>query len=118
MNKIVGLFRTAEGQRTKAGERLFKEGDLGTVMYVLRSGKVAIDVGGKTVEKVGPGGIIGEMALLDNAPRSASATSLTECDVVPIDQRRFLFLVQETPFFALEVMGVMAMRLRAMNQNR
>lgn len=117
MNKIIGLFQNADGEKRKAGEQLFQEGDQGTVMYVLRAGEVAIDVGGKTVENVSPGGLIGEMALLDNAPRSAGATALTDCDVVPIDQRRFLFLVQETPFFALEVMRVMARRLRAMNQS-
>ncbi len=60
--------------------------------------------------------MIGEMALIDHLPRSASARATTDAKLVPIDQRRFLFLVQETPFFAIHVMKVMADRLRRMNE--
>ena len=52
------------------------------------------------------------MALIDHSPRSATARAQTDCKVALIDERRFMFLVQETPFFALRVMGVMANRLR------
>jgi CRP-like cAMP-binding protein len=55
------------------------------------------------------------MALIDNSPRSATAIAKTDCKVVPLDQRRFQFLVQETPFFALQVMTIMATRLRHAN---
>ncbi|HEU5100134.1 MAG TPA: Crp/Fnr family transcriptional regulator [Roseiflexaceae bacterium] len=60
----------------------------------------------------GPGGIVGEMALIDDRPRSATAVAATDCRLVPIDERRFTFLVQQTPMFALAVMRVMAERLR------
>jgi CRP-like cAMP-binding protein len=59
------------------------------------------------------GGIFGELAIVDGAPRSLSATAATDCDVVRIDEKRFRYLVQETPYFAQEVMRVMAERLRA-----
>jgi CRP/FNR family transcriptional regulator, cyclic AMP receptor protein len=52
------------------------------------------------------------MALLDHKPRSACATAKTDCRVVQVDQRRFLYLIQNTPFFAIEVMTVMSDRLR------
>ena len=117
MNKYIAeLFQNATGETKKAGEAFLQEGTPGTLMYVLRAGEVAIEVGGRVVECVGPGSVIGEMALFDDAPRSASAVALTDCDVVAIDRRRFLFLVQETPFFALGIMRVMAERLRAMNR--
>jgi CRP/FNR family transcriptional regulator, cyclic AMP receptor protein len=61
------------------------------------------------------GGILGEMALISDDARSATARAIGECVVIPIDQKRFLFLVQQTPFFALKVMRVMCNRLRAMN---
>lgn len=116
MSRVSGLFANAACEVVKSGAILFEEGTPGTTMYIVRTGQVAIQIGGRTVEQVGAGGIIGEMALIDNATRSATAVAVSECEVVPVDQRRFLFLVQETPFFALEVMQVMANRLRAMNR--
>ena len=62
------------------------------------------------------GGIVGEMALVDGSPRSATVRASKPSTVIPISERRFLFLVQETPFFAIKVMQVMAARLRAMNE--
>lgn len=56
---------------------------------------------------------MGELALIDKAPRSGTAVVASEATVVPVDERRFLFLVQQTPFFALNVMRVMADRLRS-----
>jgi CRP-like cAMP-binding protein len=67
------------------------------------------------LETVGPGGIIGEMALINTSARSASAIARTDSKLVPITAKRFQFLVQQTPFFALQVMEVMADRLRRMN---
>jgi CRP-like cAMP-binding protein len=67
------------------------------------------------METVGPGGILGEMALIENRDRSGAAIARTECKVVAIDEKRFQFLVQETPFFAIQVMRIMARRLRHMN---
>ena len=82
-------------------------------MYVVRSGQLTVTIGGRTVETVGPGGMVGEMALLDDEPRSATVIAHTDCEIVPVDRNRFLFMVRETPFFALAVMRVMAQRLRA-----
>jgi CRP-like cAMP-binding protein len=67
------------------------------------------------VEEVGPGGILGEMALIDTEPRSATATARTDSRVVRVDQKQFTFLVHEHPTFALQVMRVMAGRLRKAN---
>lgn len=110
------LFAHAENiQARKAGEVIFRQGEEGKYMFVVKSGEIQIKLGDRVVETVGHGGIIGEMAMLDNSARSASAVAGTDCEVVPIDLRRFLFLLQQTPFFAIEVMRVMVRRLRAMN---
>ncbi|MEM7444419.1 MAG: cyclic nucleotide-binding domain-containing protein [Pseudomonadota bacterium] len=106
---------TTESQQFPAGSVIFKEGDRGDQMYVLISGKVRLSHGNRTLETVGDGGIFGEMALADPAPRSATAVAETDCTAVPLDARRFQYMVQETPFFALQVMRIMASRLRAMN---
>ena len=110
---FVHLFRHSPDARTvPAGGVLFEAGQPGDVLYVVLSGKVEIRISGQAIETVGEGGIVGEMALIDRSPRSAAAIVASEAVVVPVDERRFLFLVQQTPFFALNVMRVMAERLR------
>ena len=82
---------------------------------LLESGEVDLAVGGTVVETVGPGGIFGEMALIEHEARSATAIAKTPCELVPIDERRFSFMVQQTPNFAMHVLRTLAHRLRAMN---
>jgi CRP-like cAMP-binding protein len=98
-----------------AGSFIFEEGTPGDVMYVVQEGTVEIRHKGKLLAAVEPGGVFGEMALIDNEPRSATAAARTGCRVVPVDRKRFTFLIQQTPYFALEVMRVLADRLRRMN---
>jgi len=99
----------------RAGQRIFREGDAGDVMYVVRDGEVELRVKGQLVEALGPGGVLGEMALIEHAPRSATATAKTDCTLVPISEKRFTFMVQHTPHFALQIMKIMAERLRRMD---
>lgn len=75
-------------------------------------GEVEMMVGDKVVETAGSGAFIGEMALIDDSPRSAAARAKTEVLVFPIDSNKFQVLVKETPFFALDVMRTLAQRLR------
>ena len=98
-----------------AGQTIFREGDLGKVMYAIIEGKVDVLVGDELIDTVGAGGILGEMALIETSPRSATAVPRTDSKVVPISRRHFTFLIQHTPNFALDVMQVMASRLRHMN---
>jgi len=96
----------------KPGEVIFAKGDKGDKMYVIRSGEVEIERDGKVVESLSPGGIFGEMALIDGSPRAATARAKTSCEVAPITEKSFMFLVHETPFFAIAVMRTLAERLR------
>jgi CRP-like cAMP-binding protein len=116
MSTITALFSKATGERRRAGEVLFQEGSRGTTMYIVRAGEVLVTVAGRAIARVGPGGIVGEMALIDMAARSATATATTDSELIPIDQKNFLRLVQEAPFFALEVIHALTLRLRAMNE--
>ena len=84
----------------------------GEEMYVVGEGEVDIIIDGFHFETVLPEGIFGELSLIDQETRSASAIARTDCNLQVIDKRRFLFLVQETPIFAIQVMKVMANRLR------
>ena len=112
---FLGSFRTGDEQRLAAGQILFEKGAAGHEMYVVRSGELQIIEGNQVFETVGPGGIVGEMALVDGGPRSATVRASAVTEVIPLDERRFLFLVQQTPHFAIRVMRVMSARLRAMN---
>jgi len=95
-----------------AGELIFAQGDRGDKMYVIAEGEVRILIDGKLVEVIGAGAILGEMALLDSEPRSATAITKTRCVLVPLDERSFTDLVMRRPEFALQVMRVLAHRLR------
>jgi CRP/FNR family transcriptional regulator, cyclic AMP receptor protein len=94
------------------GEVIFSEVDKGDKMYVVRSGEIEVERDGKIVETLSGGGIFGEMALIDGSPRAATARAKTACEVAPITEKTFLFLVHETPFFAIAVMRSLADRLR------
>jgi CRP/FNR family transcriptional regulator, cyclic AMP receptor protein len=107
-------FRGDKAQTFRAGDVVFRDGDPALCLYVVRSGAVELRAGGQVLETVQAGGLFGEMALFDGAPRSATAVAVSDSELVPIDERRFLFLVQETPFFAQTVMRTMAARLRRM----
>jgi len=84
-------------------------------MYVVMEGETEILDGPLLLEVAGPGSIVGELALIDDVPRSATVVAKTDCRLVPVDRKRFQYMVQETPFFALAVMKVLADRLRAKN---
>src|SRR6478672_2249549 len=86
------------------GETVFAVGEPGDFMFVVLEGEVAIEKDGKTLEVVSAGGVFGEMALIDHSPRSASAITRTQCTLAAVGQKRFTYLVQQTPFFALEIM--------------
>ena len=110
---LRSLFEHAGNvQEFQAGTTIFAEGTPGDVMYVVLDGEVEVRVRRELVEVVGPGEIVGEMALIDAIPRSATTVARSDCRLALVDERRFLFLVQDTPFFALHVMRVLAERLR------
>jgi CRP-like cAMP-binding protein len=101
----------------KAGEIIFKEGDAGAEFFVIQSGKVDIRLGNRQLGSLGDHDIFGEMALIDTAPRSATAVAVTDVKIVPIGEKQFLFLVSQTPHFALNVMRTLARRLRTQNSS-
>jgi CRP/FNR family cyclic AMP-dependent transcriptional regulator len=83
---------------------------------VIKSGQVRIQVGNRTVAELASETIFGEMALIDDEPRSATAIAATDVELVPVSEKQFLFLVSQTPYFALKVMRVLAQRLRKTNK--
>jgi CRP-like cAMP-binding protein len=111
----IGLFRHAPDARSYAsGETIFAEGEAADVMYVIQAGEVEIFHHGVLVETLDEGNIFGEMSLISDEARAATAVAKGDTRLVPIDLRRFMFLVEETPYFAVQVMKVLAARVRKM----
>ncbi len=97
------------------GQVIFSAGDAGREMFIVRTGCVELRIGDTLLETVGEGGIFGELALVDPAPRSATAIAGPECSLVLVDAAAFNDLVRKVPGLGLEVMKVLARRLRRTN---
>jgi CRP/FNR family transcriptional regulator, cyclic AMP receptor protein len=100
----------------KAGDVIFHQGDDAKELFVIQNGRVEIRIGNRVLETLSDYAIFGEMALIDAAPRSATAVAVSDVKLVPVGEKQFLFLVGHTPHFALNVLRIMARRLRASNR--
>lgn len=111
----IDLFRNEKDLiELQPGQVLFARGDEAHEAYVIISGTVEIVINDTVIDTATEGGIVGEMALIEDAPRSATVRAKDVTTVARIDENRFAFLVQQTPFFALKVMRIMSERLRHM----
>jgi CRP-like cAMP-binding protein len=112
--KVIGLFKNA--QRTvsvPAGGVVFREGEPGHDMFGIVEGEIQLSTTSRVIATLGVDDVFGEMAIVDSSPRMATAVATTDTTLAVIDRNRFLFLVHETPMFALSVMSAMAQRFRA-----
>ena len=98
------------------GRQIVAEGSKAVLMYAVVKGRVAISIGGKVVERLGPGGAFGEAALVDQSPRLASAVAETDCELQPINRTAFLSLVKTSPQFAYGMLSSLAERLRFLTE--
>lgn len=115
-SSILNLFSHAKNtQNYSAGETIFREGEPGRTMYVVLEGNVDILVGDNMLDVAGTGDLFGEMALIDSSARSATAIAQNDCILAPVDESQFLRMVDRTPIFALNVMRVLADRLRRLD---
>jgi CRP/FNR family transcriptional regulator, cyclic AMP receptor protein len=112
--KVPGLFYNAKTFKdVTAGTVIFEEGASGTEMFGVVEGEVEVRLRNGEVRRLGPDDTFGEMAIIDSSPRSGTVVAVTDTKLAVIDRNKFLFLVQETPMFALQVMSSIAGRLRA-----
>ena len=102
-------------RRVPAGEVLFREGEPADTMFIVLEGEVELTLDGSLLDTACSGHVFGEMAMIEKGARLSTATARTDAFVVPVDRPRFLYLVQNTPHFALDVMASMAYRLRRIN---
>lgn len=112
------LMFTEDAVAYQAGEVIFEEGQEARAMYIVRRGSVELKRGGERLETLGPGAVFGEMALVDPAPRSATAIAGAQCELVALDEHAFRQLVQRVPGFALELLRTVVQRLRHVSGQR
>jgi CRP/FNR family transcriptional regulator, cyclic AMP receptor protein len=117
MTATIDLSRNeTEGVTFPKGQPIFSAGDPADVVYVVLEGEVELSIRGKVVEILGQGGVLGEMALMEHTLQTATATAISDCKLVAIPGKRFLFMVQQTPHFYLQIMRVIAERLRRVDE--
>jgi CRP/FNR family transcriptional regulator, cyclic AMP receptor protein len=114
---ILTMFKDSEKTKTfSKGEYIFHQGEPGEIMYVILEGEVDILLNDVVVATFIAGHIFGEMALIDDRARSASAFAKSDCKLVPVDKESFIFLVQQTPNFALYVMKILVNKVRGLDE--
>ncbi len=119
MNAIDFTLMAQAGTEPRSyrnGDTIFREGDDADCLYVIQQGDVEIRLGNRVLGTLNRGSMFGEMALIDGSPRSATAVAASDVTLIPVNEKQFLFMVSHTPYIALNVMRVLADRLRHMNQ--
>ena len=115
---IVGALAEGLGDagaaRFQRGQPVFREGQTGVLMYVVQEGRVALSIQDHLVERVGPGGVFGEMALVDQSARAASATAETDCVLLGLNRNVLVNLVKTNPEFGASLLAAVAERVRFM----
>ena len=115
LQRLEAALPRAAVTRYRSGSVIMREGQTGAYMYVVKEGNVAIAVREQVVAGVGPGGTFGEMALVDQSPRSATAVAQTECELLSIDRAALMAAIKAQPAFAVAMLRAHAERLRHMN---
>jgi CRP/FNR family cyclic AMP-dependent transcriptional regulator len=119
-DEMAGLSKFRQSYRKS--EVIFKEGSAGSEMYLIHSGRVLLSVRQNETQEVplvvlNPGDFFGEMALVDDSPRSATASAVEDdTELIVMDRARFLFMVRQQPEFALSLMHTLCRRLRDMDK--
>ncbi len=115
---LAQMLGPAARFRYEAGRIIMREGSLGVALFALLEGRVAISIGGSVVEKVGPGGIFGEMSLVERTPRLATAVAETDCALLAMSRHMFLHLVKRSPKFGAALLKAVGERAAFMASRR
>lgn len=115
LSQLEQKLERATVVRFNQGAKIMVEGRPGTSMYVVLEGEVAVAIGVRIVEKLSTGGVFGEMALVDQTPRVATAVARTDCALLSINRAALIALVRSDPAIGMAMMRAVAARIRYMN---
>lgn len=110
--ELQRIARSSDELTVPAGRVLTKQGDLGHECFVIVEGTVSVERNGSAVATLGPGSCVGELALLDRGPRTATVTAATELTVLVMTPAAFRSLLDQVPLLAVKLLTVLAGRLR------
>jgi len=114
-NILVGIASIAREERKRKGENIFVKDDLGNCLYIICEGDISIHIDGKELSTLHSRDLFGELALLDPEPRSATATAITDCLLLRIDQAAFNELIEDRPEVAQGILTILSRRIRSQN---
>ncbi len=115
--ETIRLFESRPEKIYRPGEVIFKEGDEQICMYGIIEGEVEFRLGGEVIETIKAGELFGIGAIVhEDHRRASSAIAKTRCRLAELDRGHFLFAVQQTPMFALEVMRSYSDRHRRLKE--
>jgi CRP-like cAMP-binding protein len=115
LDVLLAVSRVLATQTHVAGETVFVEGSPGHHLYLVRSGAVEVRTDGQTIARLGVGSYLGEMALIDDAPRSATAVAAEDCTLLRLDRATFHELTEDHPAILRELCHLLAANLRDAN---
>jgi len=117
LDELVERLQHRPPSHAPLNKVIMNEGEGGVFMYVVLEGRVSISIKGKVVDRIGPGGVFGEMALVDQSPRAATATAEADSELLSINRNDFLNLVKSNPVFAVSLLKALTDRLRYMTSH-
>ena len=113
---LLDFFKNGSDTITfKEGDEIFQQGDPGDFMYIIKDGEISLNIGNSVEYIAIAGEFIGEMSLIDESPRSATAIAENDCKLIRVGRDQFFELVKQHPEFSILVMQVLAERLRYMD---
>jgi CRP-like cAMP-binding protein len=114
--ELAQIAEIAEEQAFVAGDPVFAEGEMGDALYLVIEGSVRVHKGDKQLALLGVRDVVGEMAVLDGEPRSASVTVMKDASLLKIGRDDFRDILNERPEIAMGVIKVLSRRLRETNR--
>lgn len=114
--ELERIARSGDEIKMTAGSLLVDQGQTGREAFVVLDGQVTVKRNGRKVTTLDPGGIVGELSLLDHGPRTATVVCETDCTLFVIDQRHFLAVLDDVPTLAHKMLASLAGRIRDLDR--
>ncbi|HEY9849905.1 MAG TPA: cyclic nucleotide-binding domain-containing protein [Leptolyngbyaceae cyanobacterium] len=113
---LVRLASVMDELSFPAKHAIFTQGQEGRSLYIVVLGQVRVHIGSQELAQLGPGTCFGEMSLFDAEPRSASVSTLTDCECLVLTQQQLYDAIEETPGIAVNIIRLLSRRIRELNQ--
>ena len=113
--ELAKIARATDEVQVEAGTTLMEQGRLGREAFVIVSGTASVRIGDREVAELGPGQHVGELALLDGGPRTATVVATSDMELLVISQRAFVALLEDVPELARKLLTSMAKMVRSLN---